>query len=53
MYAFPRAGVQPLRAAYQALVDHLGIDAIVLVDGGTDILMRGDEAEPRHARSRT
>jgi hypothetical protein len=44
VYAFDRTGVQPLRAAYRALVDHLGIDAIVLVDGGTDILMRGDEA---------
>jgi hypothetical protein len=44
VYAFPKVGVQPLRAAYQALVGRLGIDAIVLVDGGTDILMRGDEA---------
>jgi len=44
VYAFPRAGVQPLREAYQALVDHHQLDAIVLVDGGTDILMRGDEA---------
>ena len=43
VYAFPRLGVQPLRAAYRALVDHLGVDAVVLVDGGTDILMRGDE----------
>ncbi|MEV6632884.1 DUF1152 domain-containing protein [Actinoplanes sp. NPDC051470] len=43
MYAFPRTGVQPLRAAYRHLVDELDIDAIVLVDGGTDILMRGDE----------
>ncbi|GAA2368135.1 hypothetical protein Cme02nite_27820 [Catellatospora methionotrophica] len=44
VYAFSRVGVQPLRAAYQALVDRLKPDAIVLVDGGTDILMRGDEA---------
>lgn len=44
VYAFPRVGVQPLRAAYRFLVDHLDVDAIVLVDGGTDILMRGDEA---------
>ncbi|NUP43201.1 MAG: DUF1152 domain-containing protein [Streptomyces sp.] len=44
VYAFPQTGVQPLRAAYRALVDHLGgVDAVVLVDGGTDILMRGDE----------
>jgi hypothetical protein len=44
VYAFPQTGVRLLRAAYRALVDHLGgVDAVVLVDGGTDILMRGDE----------
>ncbi len=44
VYAFPKVGVQPLRAAYQILVEHLALDAIVLVDGGTDILLRGDES---------
>ncbi|GAA1244591.1 DUF1152 domain-containing protein [Kitasatospora nipponensis] len=44
VWAFSSVGVQPLRAAYRTLIDHLGIDAVVLVDGGTDILMRGDEA---------
>jgi hypothetical protein len=44
VYSFQRTGVEPLRAAYRALIAHLDIDAIVLVDGGTDILMRGDEA---------
>lgn len=44
VYAFPQVGVQPLRAAYRALIDLHHIDAVVLVDGGTDILMRGDEA---------
>lgn len=43
VWAFSSVGVQPLRAAYRALIAHLGIDAVVLVDGGTDILMRGDE----------
>ncbi|MEV6997923.1 DUF1152 domain-containing protein [Streptomyces sp. NPDC093982] len=44
VYAFPLTGFQPLRAAYRTLLEHLGgVDAIVLVDGGTDILMRGDE----------
>jgi hypothetical protein len=43
VYAFPKVGVQPLRAAYRHLVDQLGVDALVLVDGGTDILLRGDE----------
>jgi len=44
VHAFPRTGVRPLAAAYRELVEHLDVDAIVLVDGGTDILMRGDEA---------
>ncbi|UBU15034.1 DUF1152 domain-containing protein [Nonomuraea gerenzanensis] len=44
VYAFPKVGVRPLRAAYAELAEHLGLDAVVLVDGGTDILMRGDEA---------
>ncbi|MBC8141340.1 MAG: DUF1152 domain-containing protein, partial [Armatimonadetes bacterium] len=37
-------GARPVAAAYRNLVDHLGgVDAVVLVDGGTDSLMRGDE----------
>jgi hypothetical protein len=44
VYAFPKVGVRPLRAAYRTLVERLDIDAVVLVDGGTDILMRGDES---------
>lgn len=44
VYAFQRTGVEPLREAYRALIAHHEIDAIVLVDGGTDILLRGDEA---------
>lgn len=44
VYAFPSMGVRPLRDAYRELVRRLDIDAIVLVDGGTDILLRGDEA---------
>ncbi|MEV6692592.1 DUF1152 domain-containing protein [Micromonospora sp. NPDC051196] len=45
VHAFAPLGVQPLRAAYRYLVDHLDIDAVVLVDGGTDVLLRGDEAD--------
>jgi hypothetical protein len=44
IYSFPRTGVQPLLTAYQHLVKELQPDTIVLVDGGTDSLMRGDEA---------
>src|SRR5262249_27346486 len=44
VYALEKVGVVPLRAAYTHLVEHLSIDAILLVDGGSDILMRGDES---------
>ena len=44
VYALEKVGVQPMRAAYAALCERLDLDAIVLVDGGTDILMFGDEA---------
>jgi len=43
IYCFERTGVQPLLAGYRALVDHLSLDTVILVDGGTDSLMRGDE----------
>ncbi len=43
VYAFPPLGVQTLREAYRFLIERLDLDAIVLVDGGTDILCRGDE----------
>jgi hypothetical protein len=45
VYAFPRTGVLPLRAAYQRLITHLGVTAVVIVDGGTDMLLRGDESD--------
>jgi hypothetical protein len=43
IYCFERTGVQPLLAGYRALAAHLAIDTVILVDGGTDSLMRGDE----------
>jgi hypothetical protein len=43
VYAFPRTGVVQTKSAYQQLVAELEIDTIVLVDGGTDSLMRGTE----------
>ena len=45
VWCFNAPGAQPLFAAYQSLVAHLHIDGIVLMDGGVDSLMRGDEAE--------
>lgn len=43
VYSFPLTGVVPLVAAYRKLRELLALDTIVLVDGGTDSLMRGDE----------
>jgi hypothetical protein len=44
VYTFEKLGVAPVREGYAHLVRSLDLDAIVLVDGGTDILLRGDEA---------
>jgi hypothetical protein len=43
VYCFERTGVQPLRQAYEHLLEAHDIDTLLLVDGGTDSLMRGDE----------
>jgi len=44
VYAVEKGGLACVRASYAALARELEVDAVVLVDGGTDILMRGDEA---------
>ena len=44
IYSFAKSGVAAIREGYRHLVRLLDLDAIVLVDGGTDILLRGDEA---------
>ncbi len=44
VWTIEKVGVAPVREAYRHLVRTLDLDAVVLVDGGTDILMRGDEA---------
>jgi hypothetical protein len=44
VYCFERTGLGPLLEGYRAVVAELHPDALVLVDGGTDSLMRGDEA---------
>jgi hypothetical protein len=44
VYTLEKVGVRPARAAYRALCERLDLDTVVLVDGGTDLLMRGDEA---------
>lgn len=43
IYCFDKVGVVPLTQSYKYLVENLDIDTVVLVDGGTDSLMRGDE----------
>src|SRR5512139_3924757 len=43
IYCFERTGVKPLLASYRTLVEQLSLDTVILVDGGTDSLMRGDE----------
>jgi hypothetical protein len=43
VWMFAKTGAVPLAMCYETLVKQLGIDAIILVDGGVDSLMRGDE----------
>lgn len=45
VFAFEKTGVTQLRSAYRAVVEQLDIDTLLLVDGGSDSLMRGDEAD--------
>ena len=44
IFCFDRRGLKILEEGYRHLVDAHGFDAVALVDGGTDSLMRGDEA---------
>ncbi len=44
VYAIERSGAKPVLSAYEWLVVNLSPDTIILVDGGTDSLLRGDEA---------
>ncbi len=43
VYAFDRVGVEPLNKVYKRLNKRYNFDAVILVDGGTDSLMFGDE----------
>lgn len=43
IYAFERTGVNPLKDAYKFLIKKHQLDTIILIDGGTDSLMFGDE----------
>ncbi len=46
IWSFEKTGARPLIQNYKALIKHLDIDCIILVDGGVDSLMHGDEPEP-------
>jgi hypothetical protein len=43
VWMFEQVGPKLLAKLYQMLVEHLNIDAIVLIDGGVDSVMIGDE----------
>jgi hypothetical protein len=45
IWCFEKTGARPLVQNYRALIDYLEIDAIILIDGGIDSLLRGDEPE--------
>lgn len=44
VFLIRKGGTADLRAAYAWLATELNLDGLVLVDGGTDLLMTGDEA---------
>jgi hypothetical protein len=45
MYGFSNElGVAPLSHAYSTIIQRHGVDTVILVDGGTDSLMFGDES---------
>ncbi|NOK63584.1 MAG: DUF1152 domain-containing protein [Chloroflexi bacterium AL-W] len=43
VWCFEKVGVKPLLSDYHILIEYLDIDGIVLIDGGVDSLMCGDE----------
>ncbi len=43
VWLLAKTGSVPLHQAYRKLISHLNIDALILVDGGVDSIMRGDE----------
>lgn len=45
IWCFHKTGATPLTENYKILAEHLSLDGILLVDGGVDSLVRGDEGE--------
>lgn len=50
LYAFDRVGVKPIRDAYKYIIKEHKIDTVILIDGGTDSLMFGDEERREYQR---
>lgn len=46
IWMMPSSGAPLIQQSYERLIRKLKIDALILVDGGVDSLMRGDEANP-------
>jgi hypothetical protein len=44
LWCFAKTGTRPLLENYRLLVERLDVDGILLIDGGVDSLVRGDEA---------
>lgn len=45
IWCFQKTGAKPLIENYRILTEHLALDALILIDGGVDALIRGDEDE--------
>ena len=45
VWCVERTGVQPMLRSYQQLIQKYEIDTVVLIDGGVDSLIKGDETE--------
>jgi hypothetical protein len=45
IWCFERTGVQPMVRSYQQLIEKYDIDTVVLIDGGVDSLIKGNENE--------
>jgi len=45
IWCFEKTGARPYIKNYEVLIEELAIDAIILIDGGIDSLLHGDEPE--------
>ena len=45
VWCFAQKGVVPTKASYEYLVERLGIETVICIDGGVDGIFRGDECD--------